>query len=787
MTSDERAEEPRPQPVRPLREAPGLGRRVSRALASLKAIENDLGSGSDAVVICQTVARAIGALLTADVVVVSGYASGGENALPVASYTSAARPINPRLVDLGLAAMQLKAAPPGSLLRFDTSMEHDGLSDGERRYLRRLGVAQTLVIPLVRHRRQLGRVDVLLVQPLALGQVELDLCLQAAGQAATALALSRAQATEAEAGSAELMLRVSEALRQAQPGSPSELLQVVVSLLPRVVNCDRCYAYLWHAERNEFLPAAVNGMSEDQVATLKQHPMNPQAVPLFEQMIYSTRPVTIEDARLSTMLLPNLVQLLETRALLALPLRGRRQAVLGALMLDYHQGDRHFTPTQIALAARVAEQVSAMVETASLYEEVSQRSDRLAVLNEIGLDLASLTDLPAVFPELHAKLATVIDASALFCLLSEPDAKGVTIYHMADADLAVREHVDPGASPMLARIFAEGQGRVLHDGAASLLTGLLGPDGGPSAARSLICVPMRVRDQRVIGALAAYSTFLHAYSQQDLELLSTVASQIAVAVDNARLYAQVHAKGELRGHLLDRILSAHELERKSIVDDIHDDSLQAMVSSMYKIDLCLRLSETHNHQRELEELRNVRANLAANVDRLRTLIFEIRPSTLDYLGLLPTLDDYLARLEETTGIKPTFRSELGARLDSGLETLIYRLLQELLSNVRQHARASAVLIELRRVPDGVRVLVEDNGVGFNVQEVMGATVPSRGIGLAAVNERAQVAGGSVVVESTPGVGTRVVIVLPMTAGQHITGPLDESRVARDSLSASGGA
>jgi signal transduction histidine kinase len=204
-----------------------------------------------------------------------------------------------------------------------------------------------------------------------------------------------------------------------------------------------------------------------------------------------------------------------------------------------------------------------------------------------------------------------------------------------------------------------------------------------------------------------------------------------------------------------------------------------MVSSMYKIDLCLRLSETQNHQRELEELRTLRNNLSANVDRLRSLIFEIRPSTLDYLGLLPTLDDYLNRLEQATGIRPTIHSELGARLESGMETLIYRLVQELLNNVRKHSQARMVTIELKRLPHGVSILVEDDGIGFVPETVLGRLGPHAGIGLAAVREQVQVAGGTFELDSQPGLGTRVAILLPMTAGRHITGPLDESRVARD--------
>jgi signal transduction histidine kinase len=756
---------------------PSLGRRLARALARLRAIYADESGAADAGTVCTAVANVLGGFLGADAVVVSTEPVGLKPPLPVGVYGAENRPFNPRVLDLRLAADLLAGVPAGGFLQLDG----DGpglLADAERLYLRQLGVAVTLIIPLVRHGQRVGRIDIVALKPVTWSQVELDLVTQAASHAALVLALTRAEATEADAASGGLILRVSEALRQAQPGSPSELLQVVAALLPDVLGCERCYAYLWHAERNVFLPAAVSGMREDQVATLKQHPMLPTEVALFEQLLYSTRPLAIDDARDSTLLQPDLVRQLGTRALLALPLRGRRHEMLGAIMLDNADSDRSFSQEQVALCRRVADQIAAMVENATLYEEVSRRSDRLAVLNEIGLHLASLVDVPAVFPALHAKLASVIDASAIFCAVLEPDSTNLTVYHMAGPALQTRTEVPLAESVLLMQVFEEGHGTVLQAGAAPLVATLTGD--ASVTAQSLVCAPLRMRGQQVVGALAAYSTFEHAYAAADLELLSTVASQIAVALENARLYSQVQAKGELRGQLLDRIMSAHELERKSIVDDIHDDSLQTMVSTMYKIDLCLRLSETQNHTRELEELRNVRSSLAANVERLRSLIFEIRPSTLDYLGLLPTLDDHLARLEAATGIKPHFRSELGARLDTGLETLIYRLLQELLSNVRKHARAKRVLIELKRVPAGVRVVVEDDGVGFDPQTVMGGALAGEGIGLPAVRERVQVAGGAFDLTSRPGQGTRVEMVLPMTAGQHITGPLVEARLSRDS-------
>ena len=775
MTTDKRGSDtPVPPPA-----VPSVGERVSRALARMRGIEVALCRGDDPARVCQLVARALGEFALADAVIISPVMGVDEQAPPVALWTSPERPINARALDRRLAADQVAALAPGGVLSLAVPEEIDRLAEEEGRLLTALGARRALVIPLTREGHQQGRVDVLCARPLTPTQVELDLCQQVAGYAATALALGRAAAARDEADNTEMMLAFSESLRQAPLDNPSELLQAIVALLPRVLGCDRAYAYLWHAERHEFLPTATENLSEEQVATLKQHPMNPRAAPLFEQLLYATRPLVIVDAAGSTMLPPHILAELGAQSLMALPLRGRRQQTLGAILLDLTTQERTFAPAQVALASRLTEQVQALVENAVLYEAASQRSDRLAVLNEIGIYLASLSDLSAIFPALHAQLATVVDATALFCALSDPEDERVSLYHMSQGVLSIRHDVDLENTPLLARAFAERQGSIRHMGGAALVNEVLG-ETQALPAESVICVPMRMRHEHVIGILAVYSLFNHAYSADDVEFLATVASQTAVAIDNARLYGQLQATGDLRGQLLDRIMSAHELERKNIVDDIHDDTLQAMVSSMYKIDLCLRLSETANHQREHEELRDLRGSLAGNIDRLRSLIFGIRPSTLDMLGLLPTLDNYLEQMENETGIQAHFRSQLGSRLESGMETLVYRLLQELLSNVRKHSQASVALIVLERIDFGLRIEVTDDGIGFVPEDILSADLPleGNGIGLALVRERVRVAGGIFRLDSAPGEGTRIEIILPMTAARHITGPLNESRLER---------
>jgi two-component system sensor histidine kinase DegS len=207
-------------------------------------------------------------------------------------------------------------------------------------------------------------------------------------------------------------------------------------------------------------------------------------------------------------------------------------------------------------------------------------------------------------------------------------------------------------------------------------------------------------------------------------------------------------------------MSNQEAEKKSLAEDIHDESLQALATCLYKVDLACRLSELNEPERLLAELHGLRASLAESIDRLGNLIFDLRPPTLDTLGLLPTLDAALHRLEDETGAKTLLQSVIGQRLSPALETTIYRLVQGALDNVRRHARASAVLVGLRRVGDMVRVVVEDNGVGFSPEQTFGDALQTGRVGLAAMRERVELVGGCFEVDSSLGDGTRVIFALP---------------------------
>jgi signal transduction histidine kinase len=242
-----------------------------------------------------------------------------------------------------------------------------------------------------------------------------------------------------------------------------------------------------------------------------------------------------------------------------------------------------------------------------------------------------------------------------------------------------------------------------------------------------------------------------------VEFLGTVAAQTAVTLEHGRLNGLLRARGEVRQRLLDQTLQAQEAERKHLVDGILDGALQELASCSYRLDLCLRLSELGQHDRSREELRQTRRQLAERIEELRATVAALRPSSLDHLGLQSVLRDELASFGASHGIRAEFRARVKERLAPAVETRAYRIAQELLNNVRRHAGASLVRVELLSRGDDVILSISDNGQGFDAEEALSS---QQGMGLHGVREQAELLGGTVRVQSRRGAGTRVDVAFP---------------------------
>ncbi len=218
-----------------------------------------------------------------------------------------------------------------------------------------------------------------------------------------------------------------------------------------------------------------------------------------------------------------------------------------------------------------------------------------------------------------------------------------------------------------------------------------------------------------------------------------------------------------RRELAQRLESAQEEERRRIAADIHDDPIQAMSA----VDLRLQLLAAAPGSAAAVELTELHETVTRSIERLRSLLFELRPTALDREGLVPALSVYL----EHTGSDPGWSFEVVDALDAEpppeMRAILYRIAQEAVTNARKHAAASRVDVSVTGSRDGVTIEIRDDGRGFDVEEAMR---PRPGhLGLSTMIERAELLGGRCHISSEPGRGTVVTCWLPWDAGDPVPG------------------
>jgi signal transduction histidine kinase len=264
----------------------------------------------------------------------------------------------------------------------------------------------------------------------------------------------------------------------------------------------------------------------------------------------------------------------------------------------------------------------------------------------------------------------------------------------------------------------------------------------PSPGRrtcSELDVPLRV-GRRTIGVLNVESEQIHAFTPDDVPYLEGVAAQLAQAIENARLAAR------------SRELAAAE-ERARVDRDLHDETVQALVAIARQLDLLeLDLSEGARTSERIEALQALVARTLEGVQRISR---NLRPAILEDLGLLAALEAHVSELR-TLGLQVELQvSGNPRRLEPRVEYAAYRVAQEALSNVARHAEAQEAGLRLRFAPSTLEIEIRDDGRGFDEQ------VAGPGQGLAGMRDRAREVGGDLQVQSSPGAGTLVRLLVPL--------------------------
>ena len=327
-----------------------------------------------------------------------------------------------------------------------------------------------------------------------------------------------------------------------------------------------------------------------------------------------------------------------------------------------------------------------------------------------------------------------------------------------------------------ALLWAYEQGReVLDSGAGVLELGAIHRDAVAALLDECESGPEAARIHREAWAffaetVAPLEMCLRGYQQSNDSLRSLAATldeQVRARThDLDASLEELKRADSARRVLLEKLVSAQEDERRRIAGDIHDDSIQVITAAYLRVEL---MRQTLGDDPNAENLAKLDEALRAAIDRLRHMIFELRPAMLDTAGLAATMQAHLEQWQQQTGTSCTLANRLSGEPAPLVRTTLYRIATEALSNVRKHARATHVAVDLDHADTGYQLKVVDDGVGLGRSRELG---PAEHFGISMMAERATMAGGWCRVESNhPEPGTTVVAWTPgatqPTAAAHV--------------------
>ncbi|MFQ5826094.1 MAG: histidine kinase [Dehalococcoidia bacterium] len=268
------------------------------------------------------------------------------------------------------------------------------------------------------------------------------------------------------------------------------------------------------------------------------------------------------------------------------------------------------------------------------------------------------------------------------------------------------------------------------------------------------------------------------YTQEDVGILVTVASQAAIAIENARVLDSLERERLRVFQLLSRTVLAQEDERKRISIELHDSVAQWLVGASYRIQHSQRLLEESGDHQAIRELTEIENTVDQILKELRRVMAGLHPPALDELGLAHALRQAVERLKGD-GIACRVETKgTPVRLPLSVEIAVYRLVQEALTNVRKHAQATKVILRMNFRVNDISIEIRDNGKGFDLLTTMSSPVSEEHMGLFGMKERASMLGGELRIETSLGAGTCVKLSCPIPEPSLAGSPEDQEAEKR---------
>jgi signal transduction histidine kinase len=465
---------------------------------------------------------------------------------------------------------------------------------------------------------------------------------------------------------------------------------------------------------------------------------------------------------------PWLVSRRQASALAWQPVKGTQQRAVYSLLLDGRQVTGTISLIYSKESLPVGEKRDSLMrflhtvgQAMALVGELAltrQRMSQLGMFYQVAQAMSSTFDLDRALDDTLELATAILDASASSFLLVDEDRQELVFAHThGEAAGLLQGHRTALEEGLAGWAATHGEPLLVNEVSkdprfSSKVDGWTG-----FKTRSAVCVPVRTRG-KTIGVLQVLNKRGHSsFDSEDMSLMITMASQAAIAIENIRLYQDLRDEK-------DRIIQGQENVRRQVARNLHDGTVQFLSAISMGIDHLERLLEFKPEaaKSELEALRGLTRQATQEA---RLALFELRPLILETQGLVPALESYVSQLQDSE----TFALHLQAErnlpsLNSSVAGTVFAIVQEALNNAKKHAAPRDVWLRLSREGGWFRVIVEDNGRGFDYETVRERYDQRSSIGLLTMRERAELLNGRLEIQSSttqPNTGTKVILSVPL--------------------------
>ncbi len=386
----------------------------------------------------------------------------------------------------------------------------------------------------------------------------------------------------------------------------------------------------------------------------------------------------------------------------------------------------------------------------------------LVALSRVSAAISGLPELDAILRIGLDNVLNIMNGSVGgIMLLDEP---GQTLFYRVYHGLSAKY-----AEEMRLKLGEGIAGKVAQSGRAVLLEDISSESNAAridlissEGLRAFISVPLRAKDS-VLGVMNVASHEPHRFTKEDMYLLHSIGDQLGIAIEQAKLYIRLNEARKRYQTLLRQALTIQEEERKRIARELHDETSQDLTGLALNLQAVTEMMEAGNVEDAeirvvLKKSHAIAVKASAEVTRL---IRELRPTLLDTLGLPAAVHNLAETNLASKGIKVSTEFEgMKQRVSPEIELALFRIAQEAMSNIVRHSEAENATIHLECDSNKCVLRIEDDGKGFNVNEITSIGSGGRGAGLFGMKERVTAAEGHCVIESQPGQGTRVIVQVP---------------------------